>query len=316
MKKRYGIQLGHTLEWQMTNLRFADDVLLTSNTLHQITTMLADVQVHAGAAGLQLHPDKTKIFTNATKKTGRGRNTHAEVNGMHIEILSSDGKVKYLGRMLGGSADPDAEVRHRLRQSWKAFMAHKSELTCKRYSLASRLRLFESVVTPTAMYGASSWTLTAELCRQLKSTQRKMLRMILGSGRQRLKRRTSSASGLTDSSATSPDTDAKIGDENVESWIQWVVRTTQTIETHAVRNKIDDWCLTWRRRTWRFARRVAYDSSGKWTLRAAMWDANRDKRAKGRPPNRPHKRWSDDICQYLQSLGGRCYARELVPRTT
>eukprot|EP00959_Pyramimonas_sp_CCMP1952_P113815 2379529-Pyramimonas_sp.AAC.1 len=75
-KKRYGVQLGHTQEWQMTNVRFADDVLSTSSTCRWPSAT----------------SDKTKIFTSTTKKIGRGQNRHAEVNGMHINILRSDEK--------------------------------------------------------------------------------------------------------------------------------------------------------------------------------------------------------------------------------
>ena len=50
----------------MTNLRFADDVLLFATSLSAITKMLVDVKVEAEKRGLQLHPDKTKILQNLT----------------------------------------------------------------------------------------------------------------------------------------------------------------------------------------------------------------------------------------------------------
>ena len=67
-------------------------------------------------------------------------------------------------------------------------MQYKSELTTKHYSLSDRLRLFESVVTPTVLYGSETWTLTAEMSRLLRTTQRRMLRMVLGQGRRRRER--------------------------------------------------------------------------------------------------------------------------------
>ena len=47
---------------KMTNLRFADDILLTARTLPQIKKMLGDVADAAGKVGLELHPGKAKIL--------------------------------------------------------------------------------------------------------------------------------------------------------------------------------------------------------------------------------------------------------------
>jgi hypothetical protein len=62
-------------------------------------------------------------------------------------------------------------------------MTLKSELCCKRYSLRSRLKLFDAVITPTILYACGSWTMTSSREMLLLTTQRKMLRKILGLGR-------------------------------------------------------------------------------------------------------------------------------------
>ena len=48
------------------------------------------------AQGLETHPDKTKILTN--QKTNR--QNEIEIDEMHVEILPSEGKVKYLVQMI------------------------------------------------------------------------------------------------------------------------------------------------------------------------------------------------------------------------
>ena len=50
---------------RLTNLRFADDVLLVGSSLQQVSAMLQDLAAAAGKVGLELHPDKTKILANA-----------------------------------------------------------------------------------------------------------------------------------------------------------------------------------------------------------------------------------------------------------
>ena len=62
--RKYGIRLGHTDTTHLTNLRFADDVLLFATTLPQLTVMLNDLHDVAGSCGLELHPDKTVILCN------------------------------------------------------------------------------------------------------------------------------------------------------------------------------------------------------------------------------------------------------------
>eukprot|EP00959_Pyramimonas_sp_CCMP1952_P231268 4834125-Pyramimonas_sp.AAC.1 len=76
---------------------------------------------------------------------------------MHIEILQLGDTVKYLGRQLGSKKDSGVELEFRIRQACEALMANKSELTCIKYYMASRLRLF-SVVTPAVAYGSAYWT--------------------------------------------------------------------------------------------------------------------------------------------------------------
>lgn len=70
--KSYGIQLGHTNSTRLTNLRFADDVLLLAPTLPQLTKQLCDLQQTATPYGLEIHPNKTKILSNVTKRRGPG----------------------------------------------------------------------------------------------------------------------------------------------------------------------------------------------------------------------------------------------------
>ena len=48
------IDLGVTEAYHLTNLRFADDVLLLSTTLPQLTQLLADLQEEARNYGLEL----------------------------------------------------------------------------------------------------------------------------------------------------------------------------------------------------------------------------------------------------------------------
>jgi hypothetical protein len=179
------MQLGHTSDDRLTNLRFADDILLTAPSLNQITRLLADLSRAASQHGLHIHPTKTKVLTNISLRRGRERTNNIEVAGMNIEILNYTDHTKYLGRKLTFDDPQATESQHRIAAAWAKFNSLRHELTSKAYPLKSRLRLFNTTVTATALYGSASWTLTVQLEEQLQRTQRRMLRLVVGTGRRR-----------------------------------------------------------------------------------------------------------------------------------
>ena len=48
----------------LTNLRFADDVMLFATSKKQIRKMMCDFKKATEKVGLRIHPDKTKILSN------------------------------------------------------------------------------------------------------------------------------------------------------------------------------------------------------------------------------------------------------------
>ena len=148
------------------------------------------------------HPDKTKIISNVTKRTGRGKAKAARVGDLSIEILPREGSLKYFGRQISFDKPQEKEIDNRIKAAWRKFHSFKGELLDKNYSLKNRLKLFNGTVTPTMLYGCSTWIMTKNLESKVRSCQRKMLRSILGAKR-------------------------RITHDNVlESWVEWLKRTT------------------------------------------------------------------------------------------
>ena len=181
--KSYGIQLGHAPHTRLTNLRFADDVLLTAPTPTQLTHLLSDLHRDAKLYGLELHPDKTNILTNVSHRRGRENKSHILIDGEPISILKFHEHTKYLGRKFTFDSYHSAELGNRISAGWRKFGLLRHELTSKHYPLRSRLKLFDSVVTPTVLYGSSAWTLTKDMHMTLRRAQRRMLRLIIGTPR-------------------------------------------------------------------------------------------------------------------------------------
>eukprot|EP00973_Karenia_brevis_P004692 644076-Karenia_brevis.AAC.1 len=60
-------------------------------------------------------------------------------------------------------------------------------------------------------------------------------------------------------------------ESELESWVEWLKRTTTEAEQHLAKNQIDDWITAWRRRVWRWASRVACLSVERWAYKALNW---------------------------------------------
>ena len=226
-QKSFGIQLGHTGATRLSNLRFADDVLLFATTLPQLTTMLTDLHDVAKTYGLELHPDKTHILTNLSKRRGRQAGNTVTVGGRPVTILQHDDSTKYLGRKLTFSDYHTTEINNRISTTWRKFNALRNELTNRRYQLHSRIRIFDT--TPTILYGCASWTTTQESMTKLVRTQRRMLRLIIGTSRRRNITPTHAATSIPmpDHSHAQPTTH---NDDSLEPWPQYVKRATRTAE--------------------------------------------------------------------------------------
>ena len=52
---------------RLTNIRYADDILLFGKSLNEITDILKILRYELRNSGLELHPDKTKIITTTTE---------------------------------------------------------------------------------------------------------------------------------------------------------------------------------------------------------------------------------------------------------
>ena len=113
--KNFGLQVGYLPETVVTNLRFADDILLIGRTLPQIRRMIADVAEEGARVGLQLHAEKTKILHNNIGYGSRVRD--ASVNGMSIEVLEPAASAMYLGRALSLTETHDVELTHRIQKA-------------------------------------------------------------------------------------------------------------------------------------------------------------------------------------------------------
>ena len=80
----------------LTNLRFADDVMLFATSKEQLRNMMYEIKKATEKVGLKIHPDKTKILSNQSNMNSNTRR-YIQVGEMSIEILTKNESVKIFG---------------------------------------------------------------------------------------------------------------------------------------------------------------------------------------------------------------------------
>ena len=192
-----------------------------------------------------------------------------------------------------------AEVSFRMARAWAKFSAFRAELTNKNFNLYDRVRLFNSVVTPCALYGCGSWALTQSEEQQIRVTQRRMLRAILNKPRRVYDAR-GSATTAGDDTTESEDDALSDTEEHTERWTDWLKRTTH--EAIAVLEKVgaEDWVTHLRKRKWLWAGKVCRHSSQRWTSRIVRWRPQEGIRAVGHP----RTRWQDQLDAFSVTVPG------------
>ena len=185
-KRGMGICFGDSESDCLTNLRFADDVLLFFTSLEQLQRMMCDFKRSTEWVGLKIHLERTKILSNQNSN----RRREVAINNIKVEVLPVHGCAKYLGKKL--QQQETTEIRSRIRAAWASYYRYKKELTSKSQLLQNRLRLFNMAISPTLTYASGTWTLTKEHERMIRSTQRKMLRLVVQTKRKYKKKTQSS----------------------------------------------------------------------------------------------------------------------------
>ena len=155
-------------------------------------------------------------------------------------------------------------------------------LLCKRGACdKKRVQLFEASVSKSALWCGESWALTVKQKRQLRATQRAMLRLMFGPGR--------------------------VKDEEYVPWIQ---RATRIAEERARRAGMQCWLRQQLKLKWRWAGKVSRMEDERWakrttTWRDSVWQAENSKCGtrplRDRPGNR--LRWEDELRRFAKDLG-------------
>ena len=136
----------------LLDLRFADDILIFSETAEGAALLLDAVITTLDKTGLKLNASKTVILTTEAQPPD-----HITTPAGHtIVVKDSFGTHKWLGCMFSalGSGNVDADITYHLQAAARAFHSNKWIFLDKNVSINSKLKLFEATVTPIACFAA------------------------------------------------------------------------------------------------------------------------------------------------------------------
>ena len=149
--------------------------------------------------------------------------------------------------------------------------------------------------------------MTKMIDNALKTTQRKMLRMILEHGRRRVQANTAESESSGEDVQSNASNTVKQEDEppvepvdELEPWVDWIKRVTCYMEERLQNLKMRSWTEEARLRKWKWAQNLfTGEHSDRWSVKALHWNPqihfDRPKPAARRRPTRPKLRWLDDI---------------------
>lgn len=165
----YGINVNGK---KLNHLRFADDVVLITDTFEGIQAMVNQLTTASENVGLKINIQKTKMMTNTENQN------NVTINGSPLETVK---EYIYLGQVIKlGKENQTAEITRRSKLAWAGFGKLSWILKNQKFPQYLRSRIFNQCILPILTYGCQTWTFTKANIEKLSRTQRAMERIMLG----------------------------------------------------------------------------------------------------------------------------------------
>lgn len=162
----------------LSNLRFADDIVLFSETAVQLEKMVCELLKVSQEIGLELNAKKTKIMTNSIK-------IPINVNTTQLEYVQD---YIYLGKQIAFTKSRHYdEINRRINITWSKFWSYK-EVLKSNLPIKLKKKVLDTCILPCLSYGSQTWIFNNNINNKLQVCQRAMERSILNIKRRDRKR--------------------------------------------------------------------------------------------------------------------------------
>lgn len=169
-----------TLQWEtkginidgsyLHHLRFADDIVLISSDVHELSNMLEQLNNASKKIGLKMNIAKTKIISNTKEQI--------YIDGTKLENVE---EYIYLGHVIKiGKENQTAEIKRRIKLAWAGFGKMNYIFRNSSIPINLKRKVFDTCILPIATYGLETMAMTGRTANQLRVMQRAMERAMLG----------------------------------------------------------------------------------------------------------------------------------------
>jgi hypothetical protein len=149
----------------VTDLDFADDLALLSNTIQDAQSLLHDLEVAAEKVGLFMNASKTEFMTINIDPE------EASINANSRDPLEQVQDFKYLGSYI---ADSRKDFNTRKGMAWTACIKLQKVWTSG-ISEHLKIKFFKACVEPVLLYGSETWTLNRQFEKCLNGCYTRLL---------------------------------------------------------------------------------------------------------------------------------------------
>ena len=172
-----GISIGDGAS-NLTDLRFADDLLIFAYSQAEASEMLDMLVASLSSVGLVLNDKKTRVLTTEAQPPEK----LVTQSGLILEVVPRDSSHKWLGSMLsaGGTSSRHHDITMHLQAASKAFYANRAHLCHKHVSIRDRLACFNATISPIACFAAEQRAAYDVDMRRYDVEFRRLVRQIVG----------------------------------------------------------------------------------------------------------------------------------------
>ena len=155
----------------LQDLDFADDLALIDTSITNLQLTTNALENIASSLGLKISTTKTKLMS-----IGEDAGS-LKCNDEDLEIVD---KFTYLGSCIDKFGLAESDVNIRIGKAGVVFKKLSKFWSSRALSTNTKVRLFNAVILPTALYSCENWRSTKGIEKRLDVFQQRCLRRILG----------------------------------------------------------------------------------------------------------------------------------------
>ena len=171
------MELSNFFGRKITNLRYADDIVLVAGSMNELKELTNKVRVVSKKSGLHPNPRKTKVMKIISDKECYD-DQNLVIHGEDVETV---GNFCYLGAIFTDSYGDTKEIKRRSAIAKNAVVSLAKVCKNNSISLKTKLRILKCLVFPIATYGAECWVMKDSDCKRINAFElwacRRLLRI-------------------------------------------------------------------------------------------------------------------------------------------